>query len=150
MKSEEMEKDSSSLAQLTFNLLNTCQQKEIIFAEQYGLTQAEFRCLKMFDKKEIINNKTIAKRMGLSASRLTRIIDGLVAKGYSEREINPNDRRNMNVSLSKKGLLLAQKLNQAYTNIHKELLEHIETSEHKPMIHAMSILSSAMEKWIAK
>lgn len=150
MKSEEMEKDASSLAHLTFNLLNTCQQKESIFAEQYGLTQAEFRCLKMFDKKEIINNKTIAKRMGLSASRLTRIIDGLVAKGYSEREINPNDRRNMNVSLSKKGLLLAQKLNQAYTNIHKELLEHIEASEHKPMIHAMTILSSAMEKWIAK
>lgn len=150
MKSEEMEKDASSLAQLTFNLLNTCQQKESIFAEQYGLTQAEFRCLKMFDKKEIINNKTIAKRMGLSASRLTRIIDGLVAKGYSEREINPNDRRNMNVSLSKKGMLLAQKLNQAYTNIHKELLDHIEVSEHKPMIHAMTILASAMEKWIAK
>ena len=89
MKEDEKVKDASRLANLTFTLLSTCQQKESILAEQYGLTQSEFRCLKMFDKKETLNNKTIAKRMNLSASRLTRIIDGLVAKGYTEREINP-------------------------------------------------------------
>jgi len=150
MKTDEMEKDASRLANLTFTLLSTCQQKENIFAEQYGLTQAEFRCLKMFDKKETVNNKTIAKRMNLSASRLTRIIDGLVAKGYTEREINPSDRRNMDVNLSKKGNHLVQKLDQAYINIHRELLENIEAAQHKPLIYAMTNLLGAMEKWLAK
>ena len=150
MKEDEMVKDASRLANLTFNLLSTCQQKEGIFAEQYGLTQSEFRCLKMFDKKETINNKTIAKRMNLSASRLTRIIDGLVAKGYTEREINPSDRRNMDVNLSKKGTNLVQKLNLAYVNIHKELLEDIEESQHKPLIYAMTNLLGATERWLAK
>jgi DNA-binding MarR family transcriptional regulator len=150
MKEDEMVKDASRLANLTFNLLSTCQQKEGIFAEQYGLTQSEFRCLKMFDKKETLNNKTIAKRMNLSASRLTRIIDGLVAKGYTEREINPSDRRNMDVNLSKKGTNLVQKLNLAYVNIHKELLEDIEESQHKPLIYAMTNLLGAMERWLAK
>lgn len=150
MSTIELEKDANRLANLTFTLLATCQQKENLIAEQYGLTQAEFRCLKLFDKKEIINNKTIAKRMGLSASRLTRIIDGLVAKGYTEREINPNDRRNMDVNLSKKGVALVQKLDQAYLNVHKELLETIENSQHKPLIHAMENLLEAMEKWLSK
>lgn len=150
MKQAETEKNAEQLANLTFSLLSICQQKENIFAQQYGLTQAEFRCLKLFDKNEIINNKTIAERMGLSASRLTRIIDGLVAKGYTEREINPEDRRNMNVNLSKKGVQLVQKLDNAYVNIHKELLEHIEDSQHKPLINAMKSLQTAMEKWIAK
>lgn len=150
MKEDEMVKDASRLANLTFNLLSTCQQKEGIFAEQYGLTQSEFRCLKMFDKKETLNNKTIAKRMNLSASRLTRIIDGLVAKGYTEREINPSDRRNMDVNLSKKGTNLVQKLNLAYVNIHKELLEDIEESQHKPLIYAMTNLLGATERWLAK
>ena len=150
MKADEMEKDASRLANLTFNLLSTCQQKESILAEQYGLTQAEFRCLKLFDKKEIVNNKTIAKRMNLSASRLTRIIDGLVAKGYTEREINPSDRRNMDVTLSKKGMHLVQKLDLAYVNIHKELLENIELAQHKPLIYAMTNLLGAMEKWLSK
>jgi DNA-binding MarR family transcriptional regulator len=150
MKGDEMVKDASRLANLTFTLLSTCQQKESILAEQYGLTQSEFRCLKMFDKKETINNKNIAKRMNLSASRLTRIIDGLVAKGYTEREINPSDRRNMDVNLSKKGTNLVQKLDHAYVNIHKELLEDIEESQHKPLIYAMTNLLGAMEKWLAK
>jgi DNA-binding MarR family transcriptional regulator len=150
MKEDEMVKDASRLANLTFTLLSTCQQKEAILAEQYGLTQSEFRCLKMFDKKETINNKNIAKRMNLSASRLTRIIDGLVAKGYTEREINPSDRRNMDVNLSKKGVNLVQKLDLAYINIHKELLEDIEESQHKPLIYAMTNLLGAMERWLAK
>lgn len=150
MKADEMEKDASRLANLTFTLLSTCQQKESILAEQYGLTQSEFRCLKMFDKKETLNNKTIAKRMNLSASRLTRIIDGLVAKGYTEREINPSDRRNMDVNLSKKGTNLVQKLDLAYVNIHKELLDDIEESQHKPLIYAMTNLLGAMERWLAK
>ena len=150
MKGDEMVKDASRLANLTFTLLSTCQQKEAILAEQYGLTQSEFRCLKMFDKKETINNKNIAKRMNLSASRLTRIIDGLVAKGYTEREINPSDRRNMDVNLSKKGVNLVQKLDLAYINIHKELLEDIEESQHKPLIYAMTNLLGAMERWLAK
>jgi DNA-binding MarR family transcriptional regulator len=150
MKNDDMEKDASQLANLTFSLLSTCQQKENLLAEQYGLTQAEFRCLKLFDKKETVNNKTIAKRMGLSASRLTRIIDGLVAKGYTEREINPSDRRNMDVTLSRKGTQLVQKLDLAYVNIHKELLENIESNQHKPLIHAMTNLLNAMEQWLAK
>ena len=150
MTSVDIEKDASKLANLTFTLLATCQQKENLVAEQYGLTQAEFRCLKLFDKKEVINNKTIAKRMGLSASRLTRIIDGLVAKGYTEREINPSDRRNMDVTLSKKGTHLVQKLDLAYVNIHKELLENIESAQHKPLIYAMTNLLGAMEKWLSK
>jgi len=150
MKEDEKVKDATRLANLTFTLLSTCQQKESILAEQYGITQSEFRCLKMFDKKETLNNKTIAKRMNLSASRLTRIIDGLVAKGYTEREINPSDRRNMDVNLSKKGTNLMQKLDLAYVNIHKELLEDIEESQHKPLIYAMTNLLGAMERWLAK
>jgi DNA-binding MarR family transcriptional regulator len=150
MKEDEKVKDATRLANLTFTLLSTCQQKESILAGQYGITQSEFRCLKMFDKKETLNNKTIAKRMNLSASRLTRIIDGLVAKGYTEREINPSDRRNMDVNLSKKGTNLMQKLDLAYVNIHKELLEDIEESQHKPLIYAMTNLLGAMERWLAK
>ncbi len=150
MKTDEKEKDAAHLANLTFTLLATCQQKENMIAEQYGLTQAEFRCLKLFDKKEVINNKTIAKRMGLSASRLTRIIDGLVAKGYTAREINPSDRRNMDVNLSKKGVQLVQKLDLAYINVHKELLDDIETTQHKPLISAMTNLLNAMQGWLKK
>ncbi len=150
MATTKIDATATELADLTFKLLANCQEKEMRLAEQYKLTQAEFRCLRLFGTEETLNNKQIAERMKLSPSRLTRIIDGLVTKNYVLREIEPNDRRNMRVALSKQGVLIVQQLNNAYVRIHKEILNDIEKAQHTPLINAMTNLLSALEKWIAK
>jgi len=141
---------AEKLANLTFNLLANCQEKEVRLAEVHNLTQAEFRCLRLFGSDEVMNNKSIAERMKLSPSRLTRIIDGLVAKEYVIREIDSNDRRNMKVSLSLKGKSLVNQLNKAYVNIHREILQDIDESQHTPLITALMHLLAALDKWLAK
>jgi DNA-binding MarR family transcriptional regulator len=143
-------RDAHKLADLTFNLLANCQEKENHLADQYGLTQAEFRCLRLFGAEESVNNKQIANRMGLSPSRLTRIIDGLVTKEYMTREIEPNDRRNMRVALSKKGAIIVEQLNNAYVEIHREILEEIDEKQHEPLLTAMTQMLSALERWLQK
>lgn len=141
---------AEKLANLTFNLLANCQEKEVRLAEIHNLTQAEFRCLRLFGSDEVMNNKSIAERMKLSPSRLTRIIDGLVEKEYVIREIDNNDRRNMKVSLSNKGKSLVNQLNKAYVDIHREILQDIEESQHTPLITALMHLLAALDKWLAK
>ena len=116
----------------------------------HNLTQAEFRCLRLFGTDESVNNKKIAERMNLSPSRLTRIIDGLVEKEYILREIDPEDRRNMRVMLSKRGRQLVNQLNKAYVQIHSEILQDIEISQHEPLIIAMQHLLEALENWLKK
>ena len=146
----EINSTASRLANLTFSLLANCQEKEVHLAELHGLTQAEFRCLRLFGTDESLNNKTIAERMKLSPSRLTRIIDGLVKKKYIRREIDSNDRRNMKVNLSTKGKSLVQQLNKAYVDIHEEILMDIDPSQHEQLIVAMTHLLEALEKWLEK
>ena len=141
---------ASRLANLTFSLLANCQEKEVHLAELHRLTQAEFRCLRLFGSDESLNNKTIAERMNLSPSRLTRIIDGLVKKKYIRRDIDPDDRRNMKVNLSRKGKALVQQLNKAYVDIHEEILMDIDPSQHEQLIVAMTHLLEALEKWLKK
>jgi DNA-binding MarR family transcriptional regulator len=141
---------AEKLANLTFNLLANCQEKEVRLAEIHNLTQAEFRCLRLFGSDEVMNNKSIAERMKLSPSRLTRIIDGLVEKEYVIREIDNNDRRNMKVSLSNRGKSLVNQLNKAYVDIHREILQDIEESQHTPLITALMHLLAALDKWLAK
>ncbi len=138
------------LANLTFSLLANCQEKEVRLATIHNLTQAEFRCLRLFGTDESVNNKRIAERMNLSPSRLTRIIDGLVEKEYIVREIDSEDRRNMRVMLSKKGKQLVNQLNKAYVQIHNEILQDIDTSQHEPLITAMQHLLEALENWLKK
>lgn len=138
------------LAALIFNLLPRCQEKELWLAEEHGLFQAEFKCLRLFGSDDNLNNKEIAKRMNLSPSRLTRIIDGLVQKGYMQREIDQKDRRNMRVSLSRRGKSLTSKLDKAFVNLHSEILQDIDSSQHESLIVAMENLYLAIEKWLQK
>jgi len=56
----------------------------------------------------------------------------------------------MRVNLSRKGKQLVQQLNKAYVNIHSEILEDIDISQHEPLITAMDHLLSALEKWLRK
>ena len=150
MKTISKNQTAERLANLTFSLLAGCQEKEAWLAEQHGLFQAEFKCLRQFGSKESLNNTQISKRMNLSPSRLTRIIDGLVQKGYMQREIDPNDRRNMIVTLSRRGKIFTNKLNRAFIEVHDEILQDIEATQHEPLIIAMEHLLSAIEKWLQK
>ncbi len=138
------------LANLTFSLLARCQEREAWLAEEYGLFQAEFKCLRLFGSNESLNNTQISERMKLSPSRLTRIIDTLVQKGYMKREIDQYDRRNMRVFLSRRGKILTNKLNKAFVDIHYEILQDIDVSQHEPLITAMGHLQLAIGKWLQK
>ncbi|UCH66284.1 MAG: MarR family transcriptional regulator [Ignavibacterium sp.] len=135
------------LANLTFNLLARCQVKEEWLATQRGLFQAEFKCLRLFGSDKSLNCKKIAKRMNLSQSRLTRIIDGLVTKGYMNREIDQTDRRNMRVSLSRRGKILTNKIDKDFIEIHEDILQNIDSSKHESLIKSMEQLLTATEKW---
>jgi len=142
--------EAEALANLTFNLLARCQEKENRLAEAHNLLEAEFKCFRIMSSEESLNNKDIAKRMKLSPGRVTRIMDGLVEKGYMEREIDKDDRRNMIITLSRKGKILAHKINGAYVKIHQEILQDIDTSQHKSLIKAMEHLHAAVERWLEK
>ncbi len=143
-------KTAERLANLTFSLLARCQEKEAWLAKEHGLFQAEFKCLRLFGSDESLNNTQISKRMKLSPSRLTRIIDTLVQKGYMKREIEQYDRRNMKVFLSRRGKLLTNTLNKAFVDIHIEILKDIDISQHESLIIAMENLNLAIEKWLQK
>ena len=143
-------KAADRLANLTFILLARCQEKEAWLAEKHGLFQAEFKCLRLIRSDESLNNTQISKRMKLSPSRSTRIIDTLVQKGYMKREIEQSDRRNMSLFLSRRGKILTNKLNKAFIEIHSEILKDIDISQHESLITAMGNLNSAVEKWLQK
>ena len=143
-------KNAEMLANLTFNLLARCQEKESRLAEKHNLLEAEFKCLRLMSSEENPNNKEIAEKMNLSPSRITRIMDGLVKKGYMVREIDNTDRRNMILSLSKKGKNLTTRLNNAFIEIHKEILNEIDEKQHKSLIIAMGNLDKAIENWLER
>ena len=142
--------NAERLGNLIFEIIPICEEKESSIADKHGLLHAELKCLRSFGVNESINNKEIAERMHLSPSRLSRIMDGLVKKEYMTREIDKGDRRNMKLSLSRKGKILANKLNNEFVEVHAEILKGIEISKHESLIDTMGHLNIAVEEWLQK
>lgn len=147
---QESKSNAAKLAEIAFSLLGDCAKKEVQFAKRFGLTTAEFHCLRFITSGEVINNKDLASRLNLSPGRLTRIINGLVQKRYVTRNLDPLNRRSLRVSLSKKGEQMVTQFKAAYVAIHEEILSDIDPAIHKELINGMTHLLTALRNWINK
>jgi DNA-binding MarR family transcriptional regulator len=85
-------------------LRDTCIISEEKIRSALHLTHAEYFAVGCMRSEEKINCRELAKRMGLSLSRCSRIVDRLHEKGFIAREDCVNDRRCRELSLSPKGL----------------------------------------------
>lgn len=138
------------MADLTFELLEQCQIKREQMAERLHLTVAEFKLLRGFRKDETLSVNDLAKRIDLSSSRLTRIIDGLVEKGLARREIGSRDRRVMEISLTLKGKKVRDELEETYMKTHLDILDLLPQGADDSVILAMEKLRDAMKEWVKK
>jgi DNA-binding MarR family transcriptional regulator len=138
------------MADLTFELLEHCQVKREKMAERLHLTVAEFKLLRGFRVDETLSVNDLAKRIELSSSRLTRIIDGLVEKGLVWREIGSRDRRVMEISLTPKGRKIQEELEEMYVKTHLDILDLLPQGADDSVILAMEKLRDAMKEWVKK
>lgn len=141
---------AEKMADLTFSLLEHCQLKQEYISKMLGLTVAEFKLMRSFRKDKNLTVNDLARRMDLSSSRLTRILDGLVEKKIINRELSEKDRRTMNISLTQKGKRIQNELNETYIKTHEEIVELLPEGGGDSVIFAMEKLNNAMEKWVKK
>ena len=88
--------------------------KEIIrrytpMLEKLDLTYTQYIVMMYFWEKETSNVKDISKALLLDSGTLTPLLKKLEAKGYIRRERSSTDERNLNVSITEKGLNLRDK-----------------------------------------
>ncbi len=138
------------IADLIAVLFTNCQKKESRFVAEHLVSVVEFRCMRILDEFDQLTVNQLAEKMSLTASRITRIIDGLESKGEVLRETSKSDRRVFDLSLSTKGKKNIKKLNEDYARIHKEILSTIPEQYHDTMVEGITQLNLAVEKWLGK
>jgi len=150
MMDKELSQQAVTVSDLTFDLLRCCEIKEKIFAKDHGLKVAEFRCLRIMEAQTIYSVHDLALSMKLSASRLTRIIDGLVATDLVKRVQSNDDRRYSNINLTTKGRSVVQKLQDEYTKIHSEMLTYTNPENRREIIRGISLMHGIVQTWLDK
>jgi DNA-binding MarR family transcriptional regulator len=67
--------------------------------------------------------------LGVSRQAASQLIDVLVLRGYLDRQINPDDRRRMDIELTERGRTAAAVIRAAVEQVHRQLVAKISPAE---------------------
>jgi DNA-binding MarR family transcriptional regulator len=139
---------AEQMATLTYELLENCQLKIERTAHKLNLTVAEFKLLRSLQADERLSAGALARRLGLSSSRITRIIDGLVTKGLVIKEVAGKDHRVVEIRLTEAGKVTRDQLNAMYVTVHQDIINRLPSDTEESVILAMQKLRQATEEWV--
>ncbi len=143
-------KSAKILADLTSRLSISYQLKNFRIAEKYGLRTTELRCLDLMGFDKGLSNRGLSKRMNLSESRVTRVVEGLVNKGYLNRKRNRKSQRYISLSLTEKGKRFNSKMMHINSEALKVILKDLNKTEGKLLLKEIKTLELVSEQWVKK
>jgi DNA-binding MarR family transcriptional regulator len=137
MRIEEIIKTSFPMAEEKKALLNVMFTQNVIaekFSEllkPFDLSAEQFNVLRILrgQKGNPVNMCTIQERMIAKTSNTTRLVDKLLLKGLVLREICPENRRKMEITITSKGMELLQQLDPLVEGHEKKFGNNLTENE---------------------
>lgn len=119
----------------TYNYVTASLQR---FLQNHNLTLQQFNILKILrgQHPNRSTNGMIRERMLDKNSDVTRIVDRLIKEGLATRENCPNDRRCVNIFITKKGLALLEHLD-TYSDEMDGILDKLTDQEAVDLNHLL-------------
>ena len=144
-KDELLTYQTQSLQNLIGEMLQCCEDRKLYQTQKFELPYSELKCLMLFNGERYLTVKGIAQRLDVAKSRVTKIIDGLITRGLTERMEDPNDGRIKLISLTPKGEEKSKEIEVFQREIHQKILLHLDGDERKTVLSNLGVLRSAME-----
>jgi DNA-binding MarR family transcriptional regulator len=93
-----------------------------------------------------MNIKELSFALGLDKSTLSRTVDGLVNGGLVERNLNPNDRRNVSIRLTQKGKIACDRINSTWNGLCAELFNKMPSEKRSEILDVITLVADAFAK----
>ena len=120
---------SSGIMSMIYELKKKCTQSDQRLMRDLKISQSELLFFSSLDNCQGISSPELAKNMGLSLSRISRIVDKLVVNGYLDRNTDTTDRRAIKLCLTSKGKAIRSKIDKARNECEERLLDIIPSSD---------------------
>jgi DNA-binding MarR family transcriptional regulator len=101
-----------------------CRKADRMVAEGAGMSVDEMHCLTLVSVKNPLSVKRLRESLGLSPTRISKILRSLEENGYIRRELSTSDRRVEHVSLTQKGNEMVEELLAISTNIGQQVFQN--------------------------
>jgi DNA-binding MarR family transcriptional regulator len=130
---------------LIAKLFQCCQERMQYQCDRFQLPDAEFRCLVLFGDERYLTAKSIAHKMNVVKSRVSKIIDGLTKKNLIQRITDPEDSRIKLLSLTSAGQKKLIEVRQFMEDVHGQVLSQMAPDQRKAVLTNLDILKASME-----
>ena len=121
-------------------LFQCCQERMQYQCERFSLPDAELRCLTLFGDERYLTAKSIAHKMNVVKSRVSKIIDGLISKNLIQRIKDPEDSRISLLSLTPDGQIKLNEINQFLNDIHGRVLSQMAPDQRQSVLTNLDII----------
>lgn len=109
-----------------------------------GVTVSQCHVLMAVEEMQVATVTELAKDLGLDKSTLSRTIDGLVLAGFLDRQVNAENRRSQNITLTEAGREMAKAINDQGNRYFENLFAAIPEINHDMVIEGISIVADAL------
>ena len=120
---------SSGIMSVVYEMKKKCSQMDQQLMDELSISQSELLFFSSLNNCQGISSPELAKSMGLSASRVSRVVEKLVVNGYLDRNTDTSDRRAITLCLTDKGKIVRNKIDKVKNECEARLLETIPTEE---------------------
>lgn len=143
MNDEEIKKH----IEIDYNCYYTINRFYYKYAKKYGISNmAMFTLHIIYNSKECIQN-TLSEKLSLPKQTVCSILNNFENKGYVERKINPKDKRNRLISLTKKGIEFAKPIISDLENLDKKVLKSLSDEDIKKYTDCQKEIIKFMENY---
>ena len=117
------------------------------FAKKYDMSDMALYTLHIiYESKECIQND-LAEKLFLPKQTICSILDNFEKKGYIKRQINPEDKRNRLISLTKKGTIFAKPIIEDFENLDRSVLKCLSDEDIKKYTNCQKEIIKFMESY---
>lgn len=114
--------------------------------EEDNLSLLQFTVLQVLDRNEDPTVKELARLIGRSESRTSRIVDQLVHRRFAERYEDGADRRARRVRVGPDGRVLLDRLRQTQIESQRQLWEYLSEDERRVFLESMELIAKAARR----
>ncbi|MBN2829544.1 MAG: MarR family transcriptional regulator [Candidatus Cloacimonetes bacterium] len=104
----------------------------------------------LFTQNKPVNMNQLAKALNVSHSRVTRIMDNLVLKGYALRKHSEEDRRRWFAVVTDTGISLASECSKKIFSQQRKVYDNIEEGKRDELYENLDMFIKTYEKILGK
>lgn len=111
----------------------------------YDLSREQFELLQVLWEADNVNQQTISRKLQKDKYNVTKLLNTLTKRGFVQRKMGKEDRRNNFIVLTEKGMEVQKILLQIEGQVHTDLTFTLTSSEIKSCIWGMRKLTDRMK-----